>query len=72
MSQSTPLWSTGVLSFCGLSGGFHSAIEVCGKEYQFRGCPNYNEGIFETYPAHSLNAKVESRGPGRSSFVQLA
>lgn len=52
----------GVLACCGLSGGFHSAIEICGREYQFRGCSNVNEGIFETHPAHSLNQKVEQSG----------
>ncbi|GMH34354.1 hypothetical protein BSKO_02188 [Bryopsis sp. KO-2023] len=57
-----PKWVNGILSACGLAGGFHSAIEVCGTEYQFRGCSDEEQGIFETDPAYSLKSKVLRQG----------
>lgn len=44
----------GALRMVGLGGGYHTAIEIDGKEYHFGGCNQIDSGIFETRPLHQM------------------
>jgi len=59
-----------VLKFCKLGGGFHSAIEILGKEYHFGGCVKQDSGIFESVPFYSLQKPKETDSPvQRKTFL---
>lgn len=50
----------GALRTIGLGGGYHTAIEILGKEYHFGGCNQIDSGIFESRPLHQMKRSPHS------------
>eukprot|EP00210_Caulerpa_lentillifera_P000624 g603.t2 len=50
-----PRWINTLLKLCNLGGGFHSSIEILGKEFHFGGNAKQDGGIYESVPIHSLS-----------------
>jgi len=49
-------WINRALKTVGLGGGYHTAIEIMGKEYHFGGCNQIDSGIFESRPLHQMKS----------------
>ena len=48
------LFLSGALRSVGLGGGYHTSIEVFGREFHFGCCSQIDAGIFESVPLHQI------------------